>query len=124
MKIAIPLEGGRVCAHFGHAPHFLVAVTEEGHVVKKEMLENPGHEPGKLPAWLAGLGVKAILAGGMGERAISLFQAQGVQVCVGVSGPAEEALAAFLEGSLEGGASFCTHVPGTGCGHGGGGCGH
>jgi predicted Fe-Mo cluster-binding NifX family protein len=116
MKIAIPVESGQVCAHFGHAPEFMVAVTEEGKIVKTEMHENPGHEPGKLPAWLAGLGVKAILAGGMGERAISLFQAQGVQVCVGVSGPAEEALGAFLEGRLESGASLCTHGGGE-CGH-------
>jgi len=124
MKIAIPVEMGQVCPHFGHAPEFVVAITEEGKIIKTETHGNPGHEPGKLPAWLAGLGVKAILAGGMGERAISLFQAQGIQVCVGVSGPADEVLGAFLEGRLEGGESFCTHVPGTGCSHGGGGCDH
>ncbi|NLH94607.1 MAG: dinitrogenase iron-molybdenum cofactor [Synergistaceae bacterium] len=124
MKIAIPVENGRVSAHFGHAPQFLVALTEEGKIVRTETHENPGHEPGKLPTWLAGLGVKAILAGGMGERAISLFQAQGIQVCVGVSGAADEVLRSFLQGRLEGGESLCTHVPGTGCSHGGGGCAH
>jgi len=124
MKIAIPVEAGQVCPHFGHAPEFMVAITEEGKVVKAENHANPGHEPGKLPAWLAGLGVKAILAGGVGERAMALFEAQGIQVCVGVSGPADEVLAAFLEGRLEGGESTCTHVPGTGCSHGGGGCSH
>ncbi len=74
MKIAIPVEMGQVCPHFGHAPEFVVAITEEGKIIKTETHENPGHEPGRLPAWLAGLGVKAILAG-MGERALSLFQA-------------------------------------------------
>ena len=57
MKIAIPVEMGQVCPHFGHAPEFVVAITEEGKIIKTETHENPGHEPGRLPAWLAGLGV-------------------------------------------------------------------
>lgn len=31
------------------------------------------HEPGFLPVWLALQGVTHIIAGGMGQRAISLF---------------------------------------------------
>lgn len=125
MKVAIPTEAGQVCSHFGHAPVFTVAITEEGKIVKTETHENPGHEPGKLPAWLGGLGVKVVLAGGMGERALSLFEAQGIQVCVGVTGPVDEVLAAFLEDRLQGGESLCTHVPGSACNnHGGGGWTH
>jgi Uncharacterized conserved protein len=30
MKIAIPVEMGQVCPHFGHAPEFVVFITEEG----------------------------------------------------------------------------------------------
>ncbi len=124
LKIAVPMEGGLVCPHFGHAPEFLVVATDEDKPVAREVYENPGHEPGRLPRWLADLGVKTILAGGMGDRAVSLFKANGIRVCLGVSGPAEEVVDAFLSGRLEEGESLCDHQPGSVCGHGDGGCHH
>ncbi|EHM09211.1 hypothetical protein TheveDRAFT_0022 [Thermanaerovibrio velox DSM 12556] len=128
MKIAVPLEGGNVCAHFGHAPQFMLVTADQGTVVKKEMLDNPGHEPGRLPKWLGDMGIEAIITGGMGERAVNLFRAQGIQVYMGVTGPADLAVEALLRGKLAGGASLCSHGsghehPGE-CGPGGSGCGH
>lgn len=126
MKIAVPVEGGNVCAHFGHAPQFLLVTTHQGSVVDKELLYNPEHEPGRLPRWLGEMGIRAIITGGMGERAVSLFNSQGIQVFMGVTGPADMAVESFLKGKLTVGASLCSHGEGHHgeCGHGREGCGH
>ncbi|MCX7827756.1 MAG: NifB/NifX family molybdenum-iron cluster-binding protein [Thermanaerothrix sp.] len=126
MKIAIPVEGQNLCRHFGHAPHFLVATTEGSEVTAKELLDNPGHEMGRIPAWLAEIGVRAVISGGMGERAVNLLRSKGIEVYLGVTGPAELALEMFLNGKLKGGESLCSHQLGhqEQCGHGGEGCSH
>ena len=78
MKFAIPLAEGKLTAHFGHCKEFAVIDVEDKHIVKKEILEPPPHEPGVLPKWLHGLGANVIIAGGMGQRAISLFDTIGL----------------------------------------------
>ena len=55
---------------------------------------------GLLPAWLADKGATVIIAGGMGQRAQSLFQAQGIQVVVGAPSEApEEIVGHYLGGT-------------------------
>ncbi|MBN1662370.1 MAG: P-loop NTPase [Deltaproteobacteria bacterium] len=112
IKIAIPVEGGRLCAHFGHCETFvLVDVdTETKKIIKKEELPPPPHEPGLLPHWLHEKGANMIIAGGMGSRAQGLFAENGIQVLVGASSDAPEALVKnYLDGALVTGDNVCDH---------------
>ncbi len=68
------------------APYTLVEL-EDNRVIKKELIENPGHRPGFLPGFLARHGISCIIAGGMGLRAQELFAEQGIEPIVGVTGP-------------------------------------
>ena len=52
-------------------------------ILKREDVVPPPHQPGLLPPWLAERGVKVVIAGGMGQRAVALFNQQGIQVHVG-----------------------------------------
>ena len=52
MKVAISTEGDSVSAHFGRCPSFTIAEIEEGRIVSKEVIENPGHHPAYLPQFL------------------------------------------------------------------------
>jgi len=52
--------------------------VEGNEIKKKETLVPPPHEPGVLPDWLHHLGADVIIAGGMGQRAISLFGEKGI----------------------------------------------
>ena len=113
MKIAVPTAGGMLCMHFGHCEVFtLMDVDPETKTIKETVeLVPPPHEPGVLPVWLGEQGANLIIAGGMGGRAQSLFEGQGVQVVVGAPGcltPADAALA-YLNGSLTTGANACDH---------------
>ena len=124
-RVAFPVEGGVLCPHFGHAPHFLVVDLEEGREVGRQLLENPGHTPGSIPRWLQGLQVHTVVAGGIGARAAALFAESGIDLISGISGPADDAVRAFAEGRLESAGTLCAsdhhhHGEGESCGSGGG----
>ncbi len=108
--IAIPLENGRLCQHFGHCQQFALLETEEGKILNETRVTPPPHEPGLLPAWLAEKGVTEVIAGGMGQRAVNLFTAQNIRVHVGAQpkSPAE-LVSDWLQQSLETGTNACDH---------------
>lgn len=112
MKIAIPIAGGRLTAHFGHCERFALidADPTSGEIVSVETVEPPPHEPGRYPAWLAELGVHQVIAGGMGEQAMNLFSRAGIQAMVGAPCDEPEALVRrFLRGELIAGGNACDH---------------
>lgn len=114
MKIAIATDGPMVAAHFGRCPEYTVVTIADGAVAARVTVPNPGHEPGFLPTYLAGLGVSWIIAGGMGPRAQSLFAERKIKTLTGVVGTVNEALESFLAGDLRGGPTLCDHGPGQG----------
>lgn len=116
MKIAISTDSGFVSAHFGRCPVFTIAEIEDGKVLKVEEINNPGHQPGFLPVFLAEQGVKYIVCGGMGNKAQALFVEKEITPIIGVSGKINEVIDEFAQGRLRGGVSFCK--PGAGKGYG------
>jgi predicted Fe-Mo cluster-binding NifX family protein len=112
MRIAIPFADGKLCMHFGHCERFALidADTSSKSITGREDVVAPPHQPGLLPPWLAERGVKLVIAGGMGQRAISLFQEQGITVVVGAPADTPERLVAdYLAGTLVTGGNVCDH---------------
>jgi Mrp family chromosome partitioning ATPase/predicted Fe-Mo cluster-binding NifX family protein len=112
MKIAIPLDNGRVSTHFGHCPVFALYEVDEANKAtrSKTTLEAPPHEPGLLPRWLHERGANVIITGGMGQRARQLFAQSGIQVVMGAPPDgADDVVAAYLNGTLQTGANPCDH---------------
>jgi len=110
MKIAIPTVDGILCPHFGHCQQFAVLNVdpETKLITESEMLTPPPHEPGVLPAWLSQMGCNIIIAGGMGGRAIDMFQRNGITVVMGAANEKpEEIVMAYLNGKLTTGANPC-----------------
>jgi ATP-binding protein involved in chromosome partitioning len=109
-KVAIPLAEGRLCNHFGHCEQFAVFRVREGLIDGKELHVPPPHEPGVLPRWLGDLGVNLIIAGGMGQRALSLFAENGIKVITGSPSQEPETLVqGYLSGNLVSGPNVCDH---------------
>jgi len=109
-RIAVPTENGKLCAHFGHCEQFAIYDVEDHSVTKEIFLEPPPHEPGLLPAWIAGHGVTDVIAGGMGQRAINLFNGHKINVFVGAQLKTPKELAQDLvNGTLDAGANYCDH---------------
>jgi ATP-binding protein involved in chromosome partitioning len=112
MKYAVPVSGGMVSPHFGHCEQFALIDVDEGkkQILKKELVNSPGHEPGLLPQWLADKGVSLVIAGGMGSRAQGLFQQNKIGVITGtMESDPEKAVLSHLNGILATGANICDH---------------
>jgi predicted Fe-Mo cluster-binding NifX family protein len=112
MKIALPVANGKLCMHFGHCEKFAVFDVNENStsVTASVYLDAPPHQPGLLPRWLAGHGVKCVIAGGMGSRAVDIFRENGVRVITGAQpGDPGKIVEDYLQGRLETGDNVCDH---------------
>ncbi len=116
MKIAISTDGENVSPHFGRCPCFTIIEIENGKLLGKEVVDNPGHHPGYLPQFFSDMKVKCIVAGGIGRRATGFFNEIGIETIIGVSGKVDDVINKILKGELKGGESFC--IPGAGRGYG------
>lgn len=109
-KIAIPTENGILCSHFGHCEKFFVATTDGNQITETFFLDPPAHEPGVFPAWLAAEGITDVIAAGIGQRAIDLFNNQNINVFVGAEQKSPTQLATdLLSNRLIAGANYCDH---------------
>ena len=109
-RIAIPLENGILCAHFGHCQQFAIIDAENRTISEEKFLTPPPHEPGVIPAWLASEGVTDIIAGGIGQRAINLFNQNKINVFVGAPLKSHTDLVNdLLNETLAAGANYCDH---------------
>lgn len=112
MRIAIPTAKGLLCAHFGHCEQFALfdVDPDTAEIVGNALLAPPAHEPGALPRWLHEQGATVVIAGGMGRRAQSLFEQNGIKVVVGAASGSPEQLARdYAKGRLETGDNICDH---------------
>jgi predicted Fe-Mo cluster-binding NifX family protein len=103
MKVAVPAQGGLVDEHFGHCKEFLVfAVSADGSLQSESTIpstEGCGCKSG-VASVLARAGVTHLVAGNMGDGAVRVLGAQGIEVVRGASGDAREAALAFASGKL------------------------
>ncbi len=106
MKLCIPSMGKKgldeaVGEHFGRVPAYTVFDTETEEV---SILDNTsGHMGGSgYPAEiLSGAGINTMLCGGLGRRAISMFEGSGVMVFVGARGTVRETINMWKAGRLQ-----------------------
>lgn len=119
-KIAVASDGNHhIYGHFGSCSNFVLYTLDNGErLVSKEEIttELSGHE--ELSKLMKEKGVEVLICGGIGQGAIdALFQA-GVIVVPGQTGDIDQAVASFLDGSMQtpGGPTCPGHEEGEGCG--------
>jgi predicted DNA-binding protein (UPF0251 family)/predicted Fe-Mo cluster-binding NifX family protein len=129
MRIAVTYENGEIFQHFGRTPAFKLYDVKDGNILDSVVLNSNGSGHGALAGILAMAEVDALICGGMGMGAQYALADAGIKVFAGVSGDADEAVKAFLNGSLnyvEEANCDHHHEEGEGCGcgeHEEGGCG-
>ena len=88
-----------------------IVIDEENNTITAiEERTPPEHIPGLYPRWVAQFGVTDVIAGGMGQKAIDLFNEQCINAFVG--GPmksAQEIVLDFLSDKLVLQANYCNH---------------
>ncbi|MBS5703351.1 MAG: NifB/NifX family molybdenum-iron cluster-binding protein [Butyricicoccus pullicaecorum] len=100
MKVAVTYENGQVFQHFGHSEQFKVFDVENGAIVKSEVIGTNGSGHGALATLLSGQGVDVLICGGIGGGAQTALKEAGIELFGGVSGSADDAVAAYLAGTL------------------------
>ncbi len=100
MIMAIATEKNSVAQHFGRCLSYTLVTVENGKETCRQIVENPGHEPGFLPKFLQEKGANCIVAGGMGPMAKTLFDQCGIAVTMGVTGSIDEVVHMYLKGTL------------------------
>lgn len=91
--------------HFGRCPYYTFVNVEGAEIIGVEVVENPyftNHTPGVVPHFINTQKANVMIAGGMGPRAIDIFQSVGIEVATGVGGQVENVLKAYLEGKVQG----------------------
>jgi len=109
MRIAVTHENGEIFQHFGHSEEFKVYEVEDGRIVSSEVIGTCGSGHGALASLLGEKKVDVLICGGIGVGAQAALAEQGIELCAGASGNADEAVEAYLRGELINTGANCDH---------------
>ncbi len=108
-KFGVPVSEGKLDNHFGHCKKYALLEVVNGEI-QETIVDAPEHEPGVLPRWLAEQGVTDVIAGGVGQKAIKVFEKHNVNVFVGAPQlTAKELVEGFVNESIEFNSNCCNH---------------
>ena len=114
MKIAVTYENGQIFQHFGHCENFKIYDVQDGKILSSRVENAAGSGHGALAGFLKNFDVDTLICGGIGGGAQNALAEAGIKLYGGVSGSADAAAEALLNGTLEYNANVqCSH-------HGGG----
>jgi len=100
MKIAVTYANGEIFQHFGHTEQFKLYTIEDGKIVSSEVVDTNGSGHGALAIFLIAHGADTLICGGIGGGAQTALARAGIHLYGGVSGSADDAVNAYLAGSL------------------------
>ena len=100
MKIAVTYENGNIFGHFGHTQQFKLYDVQNGKVIASQVVDTMGSGHGALAGFLAAHGVDTLICGGIGGGAQMALANAGIRLYGGVTGSADDAVQALLDGRL------------------------
>ena len=100
MRIAVTYDNGQIFQHFGHTEQFKVYDVEDRKITAEQVVDTMGNGHGALAGFLAANQVDTLICGGIGGGAQNALAEAGIKLYGGVSGSADEAVKALIEGNL------------------------
>lgn len=101
MKIAVTYDNGQIFQHFGHTEAFKIYEVRDGAVKGSEVVDTMGSGHGALAGFLKDRDVDTLICGGIGGGAQTALAQAGIKLYGGVTGSADDAVAALLDGKLD-----------------------
>ena len=101
MRVAVTYENGQIFQHFGHTAEFKVYDVQDEKVIHSEVVDTNGSGHGALAGVLNALKADVLICGGIGGGAQMALSAAGIKLYGGVSGDADAAVEAFVNGTLD-----------------------
>ncbi len=109
-RIAVPTLKGLLSSHFGGSEYFTIYNVVDNKIVDMEILPVPEHLTGSYPNFLAAQKITDIIVGGVGGKAITIFNNFGINVYLGANVKETKALVEdLIEGKLELTGNVCSH---------------
>jgi len=118
MKIAVATDDEMgldavLSHHFGRCPYYIVVDVDDKEIKDVKAVKNPFYEShgqtGEVPNFIHSLGADVIIAGGMGPKAIGIFQQLGIQAVTGASGIVGDVIKSYIHGQIEGAVPCSDH---------------
>ena len=100
MKLAVTYENGQIFQHFGRTAQFKLYDIEDGKILRSEVVNTNGSGHGALAGFLMQRGVDTLICGGIGGGAQAALANAGIRLFGGVSGDADAAAEALVNGTL------------------------
>ena len=100
MKIAVTYENGQIFQHFGHSRQFKLYDVADGRITSEKVVDTMGSGHGALTGFLSANGADTLICGGIGGGAQQALAQAGIRLYGGVSGSADDAVRALLDGTL------------------------
>ena len=106
MKVCVPTMGDNginefVGEHFGRVPTYTVVDTKTNKVNVIDNTSEHAGGSGYPPEIIARTGAEVMLCGGLGRRAVAMFEELGIMVYVGASGTVKDAIQMWQAGKLQ-----------------------
>lgn len=101
MRISVNYDDGQIFQHFGRTEMFKIYDVENGEIVREQMLPGAAEGHGALSQQLKENNVNVAICGGLGMGMLNALEAAGIEVCANVTGDADEAVRAYLAGTLQ-----------------------
>ena len=102
MKIAVTYdENQEVFQHFGHTEHFKVFEIENNTVISSKVISSDGEGHSALTLMLENENIDKLICGGIGGCAVNALGQAGIEIFAGISGKADDAVQALINGTLE-----------------------
>lgn len=118
IKVAVPSRGNMVDEHFGHCESFTIFTVNDNKDIAEESRLTPPPACGcksNLISTLVEMGITVLVAGGMGQGAVTYLNENGITVVRGAAGPVQGAVRAWLDGKLKDSAEICHAHGSEGC---------
>jgi len=106
MKVAFSSDENKgldaaIAHHFGRCLFYIFVEIEGNEIINVQGEKNPyfdSHIPNAIPKYIAQKDAQFIVAGGMGPRAVGLFEELNISPVVGVSGTVRDILTRIING--------------------------
>ena len=100
MKIAVTYDNGNIFQHFGHTEQFKVYEIKDKEIISSEIIFTMGNGHGALATFLSLNKVDVLICGGIGGGAQNALSLAGITLYGGVSGACDDAVKAYIDGTL------------------------
>jgi len=115
MKIAVPTkQDNQIDAHFGHCEFYRIyTISDQNQLISEERMESPQGCGCKsnIAQVFENEGIKTMLAGGIGDGAVNVLNAHGVNVIRNCRGDVSELVKQYLAGNLKDSGTNCEAHP-------------